>query len=115
MQADKKIVKEAKESLIKKLSDHMEIVEITTEEGSGGVRGSYEKKITKEKLVKADLNAIIFALKVLDGENWNHDEKEINEAKIAKMKAEVSKLSESSEHELSEKLMNYVSEQPENL
>ncbi len=102
-----KVVKTAEESLLKKLSDRMEVVEVITETGVGG-NGPYSKEIKKEKLIKADLNAIIFALKAHSGEKWNLDEKEMNKAKLEKLRAEAGSLTDSAAFTLSEKLSNYT-------
>jgi RNA-splicing ligase RtcB len=84
-----RIAQTAEKSLLKKLTDHTEVVETISEvwkDADGVVTKTHES--TKSKLVKADLNAIIFVLKTQIGEKWNSDEKELNEAKLEKLKAE---------------------------
>ncbi len=111
-----KIVKAAEKSLLNKLEDHKEVVETITEvwkDANGNVTKQHES--VKEKLVKADLNAIIFALKAHSGEKWNFDEKELNKAKLEKLRAEAGSLNDPAALTLSEKLSSYTGIGPEQL
>ena len=105
------IVTTAEDSLFKKLIDRTMVVETIRDiwkDGDGNVVKEHVSE--KEKLVPADIAALIFALKNHKGEVWDKDEKEMNKVKIEKLKAEAKSLMEGGGlgASVEEKLRNYL-------
>lgn len=83
------LVLTAEDSLLKKLKDRYDITEELIEQWvdkDGKVIKQH--KIIKKRLIPADTTAIIFALKAHKGNVWNTEEKQMNEAKVEKIKLE---------------------------